>query len=172
VALLGRQGQTVIPGVPAALQQLHGPARFAALKAATEAHKALSLEAIMGQGVDRHLFTLAAFASRSGSPTPALFADPSWAHFQDIRLSTSTLASPALSGGGFGPVNPTSYAVGYGTEDVGVHFHVMRTKGGTQVLGHHNSAAWGYSDTDLEAFAAALEGAVGDVATTLQGKER
>ena len=31
-----------------------------------------------------------------------------------IILSTSTLASPALDGGGFGPVNQDCYGIGYG----------------------------------------------------------
>jgi phage major head subunit gpT-like protein len=67
--------------------------------------------------------------------------------YRDIRLSTSTLSSPALGTGGFGPVSRTrcplvfatlsracvarmvgvvySYGVGYGTEDNGCGFHVM-----------------------------------------------
>jgi carnitine O-palmitoyltransferase 2 len=85
---------------------------------------------VMGQGVDRHLFALHAWARRAGGGSgvrglPPLFSDPSFAHFNAIRLSTSTLESPALDGGGFGPGSRACYAVGYGAEDRGAHFHVM-----------------------------------------------
>jgi carnitine O-palmitoyltransferase 2 len=172
VALLGRRGQARIPGVAdSALQVDSASGRFAALKAAADAHKVLSLEAVMGKGVDRHLFTLSTFATRAGQ-APSLFADPTWAHFNAIRLSTSTLASPAISGGGFGPVNPTSYATGYGVEDKGAHFHVMDSTagGGGEERGATNAAANGYAPTNIDGFTAALEQAVADVAAALQGK--
>ena len=35
----------------------------------------------------------------------------------EIILSTSTLASPALLAGGFGPVGPNCYGIGYGITD-------------------------------------------------------
>lgn len=66
-----------------------------------------------------------AWAVRMGLETPALFADPVYTNFKDIRLSTSTLASPALQSGGFGPVSQTSYGVGYGIQEDGSQFSVM-----------------------------------------------
>lgn len=63
----------------------------------------------MGKGVDRHLFALNTWAGRmikeSSSPSPssvlpAIFTNEAYRRFKDIRLSTSTLASDALDGGG------------------------------------------------------------------------
>lgn len=109
----------------------------------------------MCAGVDRHLFALHKWSERlqgshtTGplSATPAIFTDPGYAIFKDIRLSTSTLASPALAGGGFGPVSRTSYGVGYGNDDRGAHFHVMNYKNST---------------TDCNAFVEAAELALKD----------
>jgi carnitine O-palmitoyltransferase 2 len=106
-----------------------GVARYNALKAATARHKQVSYDCLLGKGVDRHLFALGKWAEREGGgkpeAMPALFTDAGYRTFKDIRLSTSTLASPALQGGGFGPVSRTSYGVGYGTDERGAHFHVM-----------------------------------------------
>lgn len=101
--------------------------KFAALSKATLRHRNISMDAIMGKGVDRHLFALQKWHSvvHGSAPLPAIFTDPGYATFKDIRLSTSTLASPALAGGGFGPVSPHSYAIGYGIEERGAHFHIM-----------------------------------------------
>lgn len=83
-------------------------------------------------GVDRHLFAMHKWAERwiaegngKVKAIPSIFTDAGYGVFKDIRLSTSTLASPALAGGGFGPVSRTSYGVGYGNDDRGAHFHVM-----------------------------------------------
>ena len=42
-----------------------------------------------------------------------------------IILSTSTLNSEALAGGGFGPVNDDCYAIGYGIRSYGSEARVM-----------------------------------------------
>eukprot|EP01097_Dermamoeba_algensis_P002832 TRINITY_DN2124_c0_g1_i1.p1 TRINITY_DN2124_c0_g1~~TRINITY_DN2124_c0_g1_i1.p1 ORF type:complete len:119 (-),score=42.83 TRINITY_DN2124_c0_g1_i1:56-376(-) len=70
----------------------------------------------MGKGVDRHLFALLQL-SKATESTPAIFRDPSYAVMGENILSTSTLISPYLSGGGFGPVHSNGYGVGYGVED-------------------------------------------------------
>ncbi len=79
---------------------------------------------MMGKGVDRHLFALRKWCERIGTGPQAIFDDGAYGTFTDIRLSTSTLQSPALDGGGFGPVSRTSYGVGYGIEPRGAQFHV------------------------------------------------
>lgn len=118
-------------------------ARYEALSAATGKHRKITVDALMGKGVDRHLFALHKWSERLNiAPTPSIFTDPGYAIFKDIRLSTSTLASPALEGGGFGPVSRTSYGVGYGIEERGAHFHIMNYKKQT---------------TNSEVFAGALE---------------
>lgn len=66
-------------------------------------HNQLTREAAMGQGFDRHLFALHKFAQRTNS-TCNIFEDPAYAAINHIILSTSTLNSPAIFCGGFGPV--------------------------------------------------------------------
>ena len=150
------------------------------LKRAAERHRALTLEAVQGGGCDRHLFALSLLAGRRGvlgvgeaaAPPPAplpLFADPAYAHFRDIRLSTSTMASPALDGGGFGPVNAHSYAVGYGVEERGCHFHIMCEAPGVAASNSAHSAFAG--ELDVDAFAEGVEGALRDIAGAMGRKE-
>jgi len=98
--------------------------RVAALEAAVSRHSKTSRNALVGKGIDRHLFALKKHAELLGMPSPSIFEDSSYAAMGDIRMSTSTLSSPALDGGGFGPVSRTSYGIGYGVEERGVHFHV------------------------------------------------
>jgi carnitine O-palmitoyltransferase 2 len=145
-------------------------ARFAALRAATEQHRALTLDGVKGQGCDRHLFALGLLAAADGGAAApaaaAFFADPAYAHFKDIRLSTSTMSSPALDGGGFGPVSPHSYAVGYGTEERGCHFHIMAAVGpGAAANGPHAAAVAApfRGALDNAALAEGVEGALRDI---------
>jgi carnitine O-palmitoyltransferase 2 len=145
-------------------------ARFAALRAATEQHRALTLDGVKGQGCDRHLFALALLAAGDGAAAApeaaALFADAAYAHFKDIRLSTSTMSSPALDGGGFGPVSPHSYAVGYGTEERGCHFHIMAAVGaGAAANGPHAAAVAApfRGALDNNALAEGVEAALRDI---------
>lgn len=76
----------------------------------------------MGQGFDRHLYVLKALASARGGSTPAIFADGAYAKMNHNILSTSTLSSPAVLAGGFGPVVRDGYGVGYVIRD-----HAMGT---------------------------------------------
>ncbi|XP_052865340.1 carnitine O-palmitoyltransferase 2, mitochondrial [Anopheles cruzii] len=76
-------------------------------------HGQLTKEAAMGQGFDRHLFGLRHTAQRNGLPVPALYEDPAYAAINHNILSTSTLSSPALLAGAFGPVVRDGYGVGY-----------------------------------------------------------
>lgn len=98
--------------------------RVASLEAAVDRHSKTSRLALMGKGVDRHLFALRKHAELQGMDMPAIFTDDSYLKMGDIRMSTSTLSSPALDGGGFGPVSRTSYGIGYGNDSRGVQFHV------------------------------------------------
>lgn len=98
-------------------------AKFAALQKATSNHSKVSTDCKLGKGVDRHLYALNKYAERRNI-SPAIFNNAAWRTMQDIRLSTSTLSSPALDGGGFGPVSETAYSVGYGTADRGAHFAI------------------------------------------------
>ncbi|TYZ68041.1 hypothetical protein PybrP1_012623 [[Pythium] brassicae (nom. inval.)] len=96
----------------------------AALRAAVKKHGELTKNGVMGQGFDRHLFALRAMAGVLGAETPALFTLPAHDVMSKIILSTSTLSSPALTGGSFGPVNDDCYGIGYGIERDGALFQL------------------------------------------------
>ncbi|XP_050077227.1 carnitine O-palmitoyltransferase 2, mitochondrial isoform X2 [Anopheles maculipalpis] len=80
-------------------------------------HGQLTKEAAMGQGFDRHLFGLKHTAQKNSLPLPALYQDPAYAAINHNILSTSTLSSPALLAGGFGPVVKDGYGIGYNIQD-------------------------------------------------------
>ena len=65
-----------------------------------------------GNGFDRHLFALK-YLAQSEFLTMPIFQDPSYTKLNTIVLSTSTLAADSLLIGGFAPVNPDSYGIGY-----------------------------------------------------------
>lgn len=69
-----------------------------------------------GQGFDRHLFALKVLAENEGLQVP-LFEDPCYSYMNEIILSTSTLSSNAVLLGGFAPVTPNGFGVGYGVQD-------------------------------------------------------
>lgn len=57
----------------------------------------------MGQGFDRHLYALELLAKSLGK-YENIFEDPAYKALQNNIISTSTLSSPAVRAGGFGPV--------------------------------------------------------------------
>ncbi|XP_042339647.1 carnitine O-palmitoyltransferase 2, mitochondrial [Plectropomus leopardus] len=80
-------------------------------------HGQLTREAAMGQGFDRHLFALRYLASSKGQALHSLYTDAAYAAINHNILSTSTLTSAAVSLGGFAPVVPDGFGVGYGVHD-------------------------------------------------------
>ncbi|ETV94000.1 hypothetical protein H310_12056 [Aphanomyces invadans] len=98
--------------------------KAAALRNAVKKHGELTKNGVMGQGFDRHLFGLKKIAAIQGMPVPELFDLPSHAVMNKIILSTSTLSSPNLDGGSFGPVNEDCYGIGYGIENQGSIFQL------------------------------------------------
>uniref|UniRef100_A0A1A8MQ23 Carnitine O-palmitoyltransferase 2, mitochondrial n=1 Tax=Nothobranchius pienaari TaxID=704102 RepID=A0A1A8MQ23_9TELE len=80
-------------------------------------HSQLTREAAMGQGFDRHLFALRYLSTLKGQALHDLYTDPAYAAINHNVLSTSTLTSPAVSLGGFAPVVPDGFGVGYGVHD-------------------------------------------------------
>lgn len=95
-----------------------------ALRTAIKKHSELTKNGVMAQGFDRHLFGLRMMAGIEGVPTPELFTLPAHDIMGKIILSTSTLSSPALEGGSFGPVNDECYGIGYGIEKEGSLFQL------------------------------------------------
>ncbi|XP_044765642.1 carnitine O-palmitoyltransferase 2, mitochondrial [Coccinella septempunctata] len=75
-------------------------------------HSQLTKEAAMGQGFDRHLFALKHFAAKNKLDCN-IFHDPEYTMMNHNILSTSTLNSPAVMAGGFGPVVKDGLGVGY-----------------------------------------------------------
>uniref|UniRef100_A0A8C2G4N1 Carnitine O-palmitoyltransferase 2, mitochondrial n=1 Tax=Cyprinus carpio TaxID=7962 RepID=A0A8C2G4N1_CYPCA len=80
-------------------------------------HGQLTKEAAMGQGFDRHLFAMRYLANSKRMALPHFYQDPAYAAINHNILSTSTLTSPAVSLGGFAPVVPDGFGVGYGVHD-------------------------------------------------------
>jgi carnitine O-palmitoyltransferase 2 len=98
--------------------------KISALIAATDKHAAISKDAKMGNGVDRHLFALKKLAeNRNSGKAPDVFQDSSYKTFGSNIISTSSLFSEALVGGGFGPVSP-GYGVGYAAADDSMIFNI------------------------------------------------
>nr|XP_046248578.1 carnitine O-palmitoyltransferase 2, mitochondrial [Scatophagus argus] len=89
----------------------------AMLNECSKYHGQLTKEAAMGQGFDRHLFALRYLAASKGQALDSLYTDPAYAAINHNILSTSTLTSPAVSLGGFAPVVPDGFGVGYGVHD-------------------------------------------------------
>ncbi|XP_046940606.1 carnitine O-palmitoyltransferase 2, mitochondrial isoform X2 [Lynx rufus] len=80
-------------------------------------HGQLTKEAAMGQGFDRHLFALRYLAAAKGIALPELYLDPAYGQINHNILSTSTLNSPAMNIGGFAPVVPDGFGIGYAVHD-------------------------------------------------------
>ncbi|KAG8130894.1 hypothetical protein E2320_017597 [Naja naja] len=80
-------------------------------------HRRLQLEATLGQGFDRHLFALKYLVQRRGGTIPDIYTDPAYKNINHINISTSTLSTPAINHGGFGPVVPNGFGIGYNVFD-------------------------------------------------------
>ncbi|XP_031173924.1 carnitine O-palmitoyltransferase 2, mitochondrial [Sander lucioperca] len=89
----------------------------AMLSECSKYHGQLTKEAAMGQGFDRHLFALRYLAYSKNQALHSLYTDPAYVAINHNILSTSTLTSPAVNLGGFAPVVPDGFGVGYGVHD-------------------------------------------------------
>ena len=116
--------------------------------------------------MDRHLFALQALAKKElkrnnpeasdeeiAEALPKLYHDPSWRILNHNILSTSTLASATIEGGGFGPVVEDGYGIGYGVRDHKMGFVISTYRG------------------DAKEMAAEMETALLDILRTLKGEE-
>lgn len=88
--------------------------------ACSAVHGQLIKEAAMGQGIDRHLFGLRHIGEVNGIAADPLYSDESFKKLNCNILSTSSLASPGLYNGGFGPVESNGYGIGYCILDIGL----------------------------------------------------
>lgn len=84
------------------------------LKDCTKHHNQLVKEGAMGQGFDRHLFALKYHAeTRNKQDTPDFYKSHAYKFINHNHLSTSTLAYPTILTGGFAPVVPDGFGLGY-----------------------------------------------------------
>ncbi|XP_060629518.2 carnitine O-palmitoyltransferase 2, mitochondrial isoform X2 [Anolis sagrei] len=117
-------------------------------------HNQLTREAAMGQGFDRHLYGLRCLAESQGTPLPDFYQDQAYAHINHNILSTSTLNSPAVSMGGFGPVVPDGFGVGYGVHDDWIGCNVS-----------------GYPARNVQEFVQCVHKSLDDIFNVLEGKQ-
>ncbi|XP_055922535.1 carnitine O-palmitoyltransferase 2, mitochondrial [Eupeodes corollae] len=80
-------------------------------------HGQLTKDAAMGQGFDRHLFGLLHMAKLNGIDIPDLYNDESYKKINYNIISTSTLSSPAVLAGSFGPTVPDGLGIGYSIQE-------------------------------------------------------
>ncbi|XP_053718488.1 carnitine O-palmitoyltransferase 2, mitochondrial [Synchiropus splendidus] len=116
-------------------------------------HGQLTKEAAMGQGFDRHLFALKYLANSKPQPLHGLYADPAYAAINHNILSTSTLTSAAVSLGGFAPVVPDGFGVGYGVHDDWIGCNVSS-----------------YPDRNVHEFLQCVHKSLEDIFKVLEGK--
>lgn len=116
-------------------------------------HGQLTKEAAMGQGFDRHLFAMRYLANSKGMALPELYKDPAYATINHNILSTSTLTSPAVSLGGFAPVVPDGFGVGYGVHDDWIGCNVSS-----------------YPERNVDEFLQCVNKSLEDIFTVLEGK--
>nr|XP_060629517.1 carnitine O-palmitoyltransferase 2, mitochondrial isoform X1 [Anolis sagrei ordinatus] len=117
-------------------------------------HNQLTREAAMGQGFDRHLYGLRCLAESRGTPLPDFYQDQAYAHINHNIISTSTLSSPAVSMGGFGPVVPDGFGVGYGVHDDWIGCNVS-----------------GYPARNVQEFVQCVHKSLDDIFNVLEGKQ-
>lgn len=83
------------------------------LQNCSKTHFEMTKNAAQGKGWDRHLFAIKDLCIRQNHPMPVLFEDPAYSKINQNVLSTSTLASHNMIHGGFCPVVPNGFGVGY-----------------------------------------------------------
>uniref|UniRef100_A0A8B9QKL8 Choline/carnitine acyltransferase domain-containing protein n=1 Tax=Apteryx owenii TaxID=8824 RepID=A0A8B9QKL8_APTOW len=108
---------------------------------------------ISGNGFDRHLFALKHLAVSRGEPMPDFFLDTAYQKINHNIISTSTLQSPAVNLGGFGPVVSDGFGIGYHVSD--------------NWLGCN---ATSYLDEELQEFLRCLEYSLNDIFDILEGR--
>uniref|UniRef100_A0A8C8VLW3 Choline/carnitine acyltransferase domain-containing protein n=1 Tax=Pelusios castaneus TaxID=367368 RepID=A0A8C8VLW3_9SAUR len=116
-------------------------------------HRQLQLQAALGKGFDRHLFALKHLSVSRGDPVPELFLDSAYQTLNHIILSTSTLHSPAVRLGGFGPVVPDGFGIGYNVFDTWIGCNIT-----------------GYLKRELQEFMRCLEHSLNDILDVLEGR--
>lgn len=108
-----------------------------------------------GQGFDCHLFALQHLARSNGQALHSLFTDPAYIAINHNVISTSSLTSPALTTGGFAPVVPDGFGIGYGYNDHKIRCNVSS-----------------YPTRNVHEFVQCLHKSLEDIYSVLQGQLR
>nr|XP_009861511.1 carnitine O-acetyltransferase-like [Ciona intestinalis] len=85
----------------------------AKLRDAVAAHRAYTVCAVSGNGIDRHLLGLRLIATKSGLETPEIYNDPTYKKAMSFNLSTSQVPCKADLCMAFGPAVNEGYGVCY-----------------------------------------------------------
>ncbi|XP_015253242.1 PREDICTED: carnitine O-acetyltransferase-like [Cyprinodon variegatus] len=91
--------------------------RVALLQKAVQTHKENTLNAINGQGIDRHLLGLKMQSIEDLTSMPEIFMDTSYAVAHHFNLYTSQVGSKTDCVMCFGPMVPDGYGVCYNPMD-------------------------------------------------------
>ncbi|EFO22172.2 choline/Carnitine O-acyltransferase [Loa loa] len=112
------------------------------VKKCSSVHSQLVKEAATGQGFDRHLMGLRCTAERLGWSQPKLFSSAVYKYMNRFILSTSTLSTETITFGGFGPVVPNGFGIGY---------NVLNSKIGALISSYEDQrSADAFADSLLE----------------------
>ncbi|XP_006822060.1 carnitine O-acetyltransferase-like, partial [Saccoglossus kowalevskii] len=96
--------------------------RYHLLRAAVEAHKTYTNQALVGEVIDRHLLGLKLTAIESGQNVPEIFMDPAYQTAMHFKISTSQVPSTYDLIMCFGPVVPDGYGVCYNPHEEKFNF--------------------------------------------------
>jgi len=83
------------------------------LREAIKKHNQIMVSCLSGEGFDRHLFAIADMCKKQNLEMPSFMTDKTMEIMKHFRMSTSTLNTPYVKSGGFGPVVDDGYALGY-----------------------------------------------------------
>ncbi|XP_052746536.1 carnitine O-acetyltransferase-like [Bicyclus anynana] len=123
--------------------------KLAAMRAAINAHKDYTVQALQGFGVDRHLLGLKLTAIENGIELPKLYSDPGYVRSAHMRISTSQVACKCDGFMCYGPLVGDGYATCYNPRDDDVNFAT--------------AAFAAHPDTAAARYRAALERALADM---------
>ncbi|XP_055075233.1 carnitine O-acetyltransferase b [Misgurnus anguillicaudatus] len=94
------------------------------LREAVDAYSILTEQALMGEGIDRHLLGLKLQAIEEGLSVPRLFMDTAYGLATHWKLRTGQVPTNTDSVMCFGPLVPDGYAVCYNPQQDHVHFSI------------------------------------------------
>lgn len=127
------------------------PELVAAIRTAGKKHGALKMDAQMGQGFDRHIFGMKARVAEHSLDMPELFSNDTFDYMSKFKLSTSTLDSPDLISGGFGPVVPDGLGVGYAAQPDWMGCNITGRRSTAECQPEDFTAAFGEALTQIRA---------------------